>query len=115
MLERTFIHIQGIGRKTEHKLWEKGIQSWHHFLDYEGSIFSFGRDQFVRQELETTIEHRYDINFFISRLSSGEMWRVFDAFKAGAAYLDIETSGGYQGVDEITVIGIYDGHTYRPL
>ena len=41
------------------------------------------------------------------------MWRVFDSFKAKAVYLDIETSGGYQGVDEITVIGIYDGHTVQ--
>jgi len=113
LLERTFIHIQGIGRKTEHQLWGRGIQSWHHFLNYEGNVFSLGRDQFVQQELEKTVAHQHDICFFSSRLSSGEMWRVFDAFKAGAVYLDIETSGGYQGVDEITVIGIYDGHTIQ--
>jgi uncharacterized protein YprB with RNaseH-like and TPR domain len=37
------------------------------------------------------------------------MWRIFDAFKEKAVYLDIETSGSYQGMDEITVIGLYDG------
>ena len=41
------------------------------------------------------------------------MWRVFDVFKSKAVYLDIETSGGYEGVDEITVIGIYDGETVQ--
>jgi len=34
-------------------------------------------------------------------------------FKDGAVYLDIETSGLYQGVDDITVIGIYDGKTVK--
>lgn len=113
MIENTFIHIQGIGAKTEQNLWDQGILTWHHFLNWEGSIFSFGRDQFVRQELERTIAHSEDIRFFNSRLSSGEMWRVFDAFKARAVYLDIETSGGYQDVDEITVIGLYDGHAVQ--
>ncbi len=113
MLERTFIHIQGIGLKTEQSLWDQGILSWYHFLKYEGNIFSPARDRFVRQELETTIKHREDIRFFSDRLSSGEMWRAFDAFKAKAVYLDIETSGGYEGLDEITVIGIYDGHTVQ--
>ena len=111
MLEHTFIHIQGIGQKTEQKLWAQGFLTWHHFLDYEGNVFSPGRDQFVRQELQTTIRHQEDIGFFNNRLSSGEMWRIFDSFKERAVYLDIETSGGYQGVDEITVIGIYDGRT----
>ena len=37
------------------------------------------------------------------------MWRTYDAFKNNAVYLDIETTGYYQDIDEITVIGIYDG------
>ncbi len=113
MLEHTFIHIQGIGQKTEQKLWDQDILTWHHFLDYAGNIFSDGRDKFVREELETTIEHREDIGFFNNRLTSTEMWRVFDSFKSKAVYLDIETSGGYHGFDEITVIGIYDGQTVQ--
>ena len=113
MLENTFIHIQGIGSKTEKELWNRGIYTWHHFLDCGKTVFSAGRDQFVREELEQTIKHRNDICFFKGRLSSSEMWRVFDSFKEKAVYLDIETSGGYQDVDEITVIGIYDGNTVQ--
>ena len=113
MLENTFIHIQGIGSKTEQRLWDQGILTWHHFLNQGRIIFSSARDAFVRQELKQTIKHQDDIGFFKGRLSAGQMWRVFDAFKEKAVYLDIETSGGYQGVDEITVIGIYDGHTVQ--
>jgi uncharacterized protein len=110
LLERTFVHIQGIGPKTEQGLWARGIESWSHFLRYEKVLFSPGRDHFIRQELETTVLHRHDIRFFSSRLSSREMWRLFDAFKEKAVYLDIETSGDTHGMDEITVIGLYDGH-----
>jgi uncharacterized protein YprB with RNaseH-like and TPR domain len=34
---------------------------------------------------------------------------VFSAFQQKALYLDIETTGNYQGYDEITLIGIYEG------
>jgi uncharacterized protein YprB with RNaseH-like and TPR domain len=60
-------------------------------------------------ELEASVEHCWDIRYFSRRLSSVNAWRLFDAFKNRAVYLDIETSGGYQGLDEITVIGLYDG------
>ena len=113
MLEHTFIHIQGIGPKTEQNLWAQGILTWHQFLDYNGNIFSSGQDKFVKEELETTLQNREDVKFFDARLTSTEMWRVFDSFKTKAVYLDIETSGGYQGFNEITVIGIYDGQTVQ--
>ena len=47
------------------------------------------------------------------RLRSADLWRLFNAFKERAVYLDIETSTGYQGIDEITVIGLYDGNTVQ--
>jgi len=110
LLERTFVHIQGIGSRTEKRLWDQGIKTWHHFLASEAPLFSPTRDALVREELHTSIRHRGNIHYFGKRLASGEMWRLFGAFRQGAVYLDIETSGGYEGVDEITVIGLYDGH-----
>jgi uncharacterized protein YprB with RNaseH-like and TPR domain len=64
----------------------------------------------VRSNLEDSLENRGNILFFRERLSSAELWRLFDSFKDRAAYLDIETNGGYQGVDDITILGLYDGH-----
>jgi uncharacterized protein YprB with RNaseH-like and TPR domain len=113
MLEQTFVHIQKIGQKTEQRLWDRGIHTWRHFLDYPRTIFSPARDGFIREELESSIAHIADIRYFSERLPSSEMWRVFEAFKDKAVYLDIETSGLYYDVDEITVIGLYDGHTVR--
>jgi len=111
LLEHTFIHIQGIGKKTEQTLWDRGIRTWHDFVGHDGSIFSPARDRVVREELETSIQQRENVSYFAKRLSSLHMWRIFDAFKSKAVYLDIETSGMYEGIDEITVIGLYNGDT----
>ncbi len=109
MLDHTFIHIAGIGPRTEQRLWQRGVLTWQEFLDHEGAIISSKRDRFISRELEASLAHREDISFFSERLCPGEMWRLFRTFKDRAVYLDIETSGGHQGADEITVIGIYDG------
>lgn len=109
MLEHTFVHIQGIGPKTERNLWRRGIDTWDAFLQHPGCVLSRSRDTLVRGELERSRTHRGDIRFFQQRLRSAEMWRLFEAFRDRAVYLDIETSGGYEGLDEITVIGLYDG------
>ncbi|MFO7600828.1 MAG: ribonuclease H-like domain-containing protein [Candidatus Desulfacyla sp.] len=109
MLEHTFIHIPGIGPRTEHRIWNRGIRTWQEFLDHAGTVISPGRDRFISREIEASLAQREDISFFSERLCPGEMWRLFHTFKNRAVYLDIETSGGYRGVDDITVIGIYDG------
>ena len=113
MLEHTFIHIPGIGPKTEQHLWQHGILTWRHFLSNKETPFPPARDAFIRKNLEASIENRDNIRFFLHRLSSGDLWRVFEDFKDRAVYLDIETSGLYQGVDEITIIGLYNGHTVK--
>ncbi|MEW6185611.1 MAG: ribonuclease H-like domain-containing protein [Thermodesulfobacteriota bacterium] len=113
MLEHTFIHIPGIGPKTEQMLWKRGLLTWEDFLGSPEPVFPGKKDAFVRQELELTKERRCDLSFFADRLGPGELWRVYDSFKDRAVFLDIETSGGYQGMDEITVIGLYDGQQVR--
>lgn len=113
MIENTFIHIQGIGRKTEQRLWEKGILTWQHFLYQRGKVFSQARDQIVREELAGSIAHRNNISFFRDRLSSAEMWRTYEDFRSNTVYLDIETSACDEGLDEITIIGLYDGRSVR--
>ena len=113
LLEHTFIHISGIGRKTERRLWERGIMTWEHYLQQEGSVFSSPRQEMVREALTLSMVQRNNLRFFIERLPGSELWRLFPEFRHKALYLDIETSGGYQGMDDITVIGAYDGHIVR--
>lgn len=109
MLEQTFIHIPGIGPKTEQTLWSRGIRRWQDFLDHQKPVFSPAKDRFIGSELEVSLAHRDDVGFFGDRLPPGEMWRVFDRFRHRAVYLDIETSGYDHWANDITVIGLYDG------
>ncbi len=113
MLEHTFVHIPGIGAKTEQGIWSRGLLTWEDFLRCDREVFSEERDRFIRQELECSLAHREDLDFFWQRLPPGEKWRVFRSFQQKALYLDIETTGSFQGGDEITLIGIYDGQQVR--
>ena len=110
MLEHTFIHVSGIGPKTEQRLWQRDILTWEAFLIHgDKGVFSPARHAYVRCNIEASIENGDNIHFFSDRLSSAHMWRVFDRFHERAVYLDIETSGGGGDQEEITVIGLYDG------
>jgi uncharacterized protein len=109
VIENTFIHIQGVGAKTERKIWQKGISDWRSFISHKGSVISRAMDPLVRLELEDSILNSLNIKYFADRLPASDSWRMFENFKGKAAYLDIETSGDYSGEDLITVIGLYDG------
>jgi uncharacterized protein YprB with RNaseH-like and TPR domain len=113
MLEHTFIHVQGIGEKTERSLWNRGILTWKDFLTRGERIFPDRRDRSIREQLEDSLRHREDPLFFRDRLPSSEHWRLYETFRERAVFLDIETSGGYQGMEEITLIGIYDGREFK--
>jgi uncharacterized protein len=115
VIENTFIHLQGIGQKTERELWRQGIYTWQNFLSLNGTVISCKKDPLVRLQLEDSINNFGNIKYFADRLPASDSWRMFDDFKAKAAYLDIETSGDYSNKDLITVIGLYDGtkvHTF---
>ena len=113
MLQHTFIHIQGIGGKTEQKLWHRGILTWWDFLEKREVVFSPARDRFIEKELEISIQNHDNIRFFQARLASGEMWRLFKPFKDRCVYLDIETAWDDQGAGEITLIGLFDGRSVQ--
>ncbi|RPI78678.1 MAG: exonuclease [Desulfobacteraceae bacterium] len=110
MLERTFIHIQGIGLKTEQNLWKRGFRCWDDFIERREIVFSPERDAFIEEELRDSRANIGNIAFFKERLSAHEMWRLYSTFESEVVFLDIETNGGF---DEITLIGLYDGQTAR--
>jgi uncharacterized protein YprB with RNaseH-like and TPR domain/predicted nuclease with RNAse H fold len=117
MLDQTFIHIPGIGRRTENDLWRAGITSWDDFADF------FTRPAAIspalRRRLETYIPQsieavqRRDASFFCRLSSVGEAWRLFPEFKNQCVFLDIETTGLSHVFDTVTVVGLFDGQRYE--
>ncbi len=110
MIESTFVLLHGIGESAERRLWEDGVGDWYTFLErpaLEG--MSGARKQQYDRELSAASRqfHQGDARYFASRLKLRDHWRLFDAFKSRAVYLDIETTGGPPQQGEVTVVGLY--------
>jgi len=115
MLTNTFVHIQGVGVKTEQKLWESGFTDWDCIS--QGALHGLikKRNGFLHAGIDESIKNLDDNNpaYFGSRLQSGQAWRMFPEFRSSIAYVDIETTGLDRGCDEITTIALFDGRSIR--
>lgn len=116
MLTRTFLHIPGVGPKTERALWDQGCADWDCFLGetrYEVNQVPY---ETARLEIETSkanlsgFVHQY----FARSLGVAEAWRAFPEFRRKAIFLDIETDGGDRG-ESVTMVGLYDGEKFQAL
>lgn len=112
MLKQTFRHIQGIGERTERRLWKAGVTSWEHLLDRPtlGCLPRWLRDEscFEIERSLTALEKR-DAQYFLTKLPHQLHWRLYPEFSERVAYLDIETTGLGAQEAMVTVVGIYDG------
>ena len=109
MLKQTFLHISGIGEKTERKIWDLGIREWSEFkLPYPESLLIKAKqiELYLKESIEQ-IENR-NPNYFSRRLPLDQSWRIFPEFRETTVYLDIETTG-LDFYNEITTIALYDG------
>lgn len=116
MLNNTYIHIPGIGKKLEQKIWAQGIQSWEEFLEFQDKIpIPSSRKVRICEEIKKSLTHlaSRDCCFFSQCLPSAEHWRAYPLFSDSMAFVDIETTGFSQNRDQITLIGIYDGNKPR--
>ena len=111
MLQNTFLHIPGIGAKTEKRLWETGILSWDLSVKLDGSGFSPKKMETMTQYL---LESKNQIsslnpNYFAERMPASDHWRFFPEFRDVTVFLDIETTGLSRYSETITTIALYDG------
>ena len=112
MLNNTYIHIPGVGKSLEQKIWAQGIHTWEEFLEMEDRIsIPPARKARICEEIKKSSEHlaSKDCCFFSQCLPSAEHWRAYSLFSDSVAFVDIETTGLSQHRDKITVVGIYDG------
>jgi uncharacterized protein len=116
VLRSTFLHLPGIGPATELDLWQSGFRDWQDLLAHPSSLgASTGTRTRLAHELERSeraLAER-DAEWFARRLPTREHWRLFPAFAAETAYLDIETTGlsPYGGI--VTVVTVHGGGATR--
>ena len=110
MLRATLQHLTGIGSLTETSLWAEGIRDWEDLdRSMAGRNIAAGREIRLRAELaasERALRER-DVAWFARRLPNAEHWRLFPAFRAETAFLDIETTSlsPYEGM--VTVVTVH--------
>ncbi|HHT9124954.1 MAG TPA: ribonuclease H-like domain-containing protein [Candidatus Brocadiia bacterium] len=112
MLKSSFIHVPGVGYKTERYIWGKGVFSWEDFLvSYNKVGLPDGKIERIKSHVTLSIAHlqNRNVHFFAEALPKSEIWRVYSEFKDKVAFLDIETTGLSAYYSDITLIGIFDG------
>ena len=113
MLRQTFCHLEGVGPKTEQRIWNLGIRSWDDLVGVEDGALPFKRAGRLREGVAESTRHleNKDVQFFSDSLPVGEQWRLFPELRHSTCYLDIETTGLVGG--HITTIATYDGTEVR--
>jgi uncharacterized protein YprB with RNaseH-like and TPR domain len=112
MLRQTFLHIPGIGPKTERGFWDAGVVNWDLFFQETPLRLSASKRAAIAAAL-TESRHQLDRRnpvFFARRIPAGQQWRLFSEFRDQTAYLDIETTG-LEADCTISTIAVYDGST----
>ena len=112
MLRHTFIHIPGIGPKTEQGFWAAGVDGWDAFFGDAALKLPAARRKTIAEALTESRRQldRCNPGFFARRIPASQQWRLFSAFRGQTAYLDIETTG-LEADCTISTIAVYDGST----
>ncbi len=110
MIKNSFIFLEKIKRKGEENIWKQGIKDWQDFLQHKevkgiSSVRKQYYDRKIREAQQAVLEN--NSAYFVGKLPSVEMWRLYDYFNEECAFLDIETDS----VGKITVVGISNYYT----
>ena len=108
LIRGTFVHLPGVGPRTEERLWRQGITSWSEFRALERiKGLSQARKAMLDKELSSADEELASgrVERLVGRFPYAELWRLYPMLEKGARFLDIETDGLSQSA-VTTVAGI---------
>jgi uncharacterized protein YprB with RNaseH-like and TPR domain len=110
LLRRTFVHLKGIGPRSERHLWRSGITDWEQLMDRAPQLFKAKRLEDVQHALELSLAawERNDLYYFDRALPGHERWRLIPGGFSDTAYFDIEAAnGGMPPATESTAIAFF--------
>ena len=117
MIRSTFSFLPGIDDKTQENIRLQGIRNWNDFLNARflkglSPKRKYYYDRVLKEASQALIGG--NASFFAERVNSGEHWKLYSHFKDEAVFLDIETTG-LEHVDQVTVVGLYDGSNTKTM
>jgi uncharacterized protein YprB with RNaseH-like and TPR domain len=112
-VENSFIPVDGVGEKTERKLWRAGVTTWE---DFDDSVSVVGPTRIDRiQRFVADARDRLaagDADYFYRQFPGGCRWRLYENFRDDACFFDIETTGLSKYRDRVTTVSLHrDGDT----
>ncbi|MCX6131419.1 MAG: ribonuclease H-like domain-containing protein [Proteobacteria bacterium] len=110
LLRKSFVHLKGVGPRSERHLWQIGIKSWEQLRDAAPKIFKGKRLLDLQEALDESLEawQQSDLYYFASAMPGNERWRLIAGGFEDIAYFDIEaTDGGMPPNSESTAIAFY--------
>jgi hypothetical protein len=112
MIRSTFRLAPGVGPFLESRLWGDGISTWDDFPPEPRVALSSKVDARVRTAIARAREALAagDAQGLAAMVPRAERWRLYAAFAADAAFLDVETDG-----EALTAIGFLDRDGPRVL
>jgi uncharacterized protein YprB with RNaseH-like and TPR domain len=111
MLQRTFLHLPGVGPKRELAIWRAGVGHWRDFLDHGQSRLPAKLWESCRplvQHCLACLERSGGLGELAGLIPAAEHWRFYPSL-GRVVYLDIETGGDPDDWGGVTVVGLYDG------
>jgi uncharacterized protein YprB with RNaseH-like and TPR domain len=115
VLKKSFLHIPGIGIKSEQQLWNSGVVNWEDIATKNPYKLSPKKINTLNNYTKESIKQLQKNNpiYFTDLLPSNGHWRLFSVFRNSTAYIDIETTGIEMWSFEITTIALYDGKSIK--
>jgi uncharacterized protein YprB with RNaseH-like and TPR domain len=105
-IENSFIPVDGVGEKTEKKLWQQGITHWDEF---ERSVVGKTTGERIASFIDIARERldAGDSRFFEDVFPNSHRWRLYENFHDDACFFDIETTGLSQYDDDVTTVSVH--------
>lgn len=107
MIKNSFIFLERISKGKEQSIWQQGIKDWQDFLKVDKikgisvkSKFYYNRR--IKEAQDALLAE--DPNYFVGKLPSVEMWRLYDYFREETGFLDIEVDS----CGKVILVGISD-------
>jgi uncharacterized protein YprB with RNaseH-like and TPR domain len=113
-VENSFIPVEGVGERTERTLWEAGVTHWDAF---DGDAVGPTRAERIRAFIDRgrTALADGDADFFDRAFPSAAQWRLYETFRDGTCFFDIETTGLDAHSSVVTTVSVHQAGDTRTL